>query len=89
MSSTCERVQSGWSDSDRHPRSSNYPTVADNILAVIDNVMAQAPLTLDDLDAHLFKCADIIRNTVDKTDYMDYILPLVFYKTLSDTYQDM
>ena len=50
--------------------------------------MAQAPLTLDDLDSHLFKCADIIRNTVDKTDYKDYILPLVFYKTLSDTYQD-
>lgn len=50
--------------------------------------MSQAPLTLDDLDQHLFKCADIIRNTVDKTDYKDYILPLVFYKTISDTYQD-
>jgi type I restriction enzyme M protein len=45
-------------------------------------------LTLDELDSHLFKCADIIRNAVDKTDYKDYILPLVFYKTLSDTYQD-
>lgn len=50
--------------------------------------MAQAPLTLDDLDTHLFKCADIIRNTVDKTDYKDYILSMVFYKTISDTYQD-
>ncbi|MDZ7730625.1 MAG: type I restriction-modification system subunit M N-terminal domain-containing protein [Natrialbaceae archaeon] len=38
-------------------------------------------LSLDDLDSHLFKCADIIRNTVDKTDYKDYILPLVFYKS--------
>jgi type I restriction enzyme M protein len=45
-------------------------------------------LTLDELDAHLFKCADIIRNTVDKTDYKDYILPLVFYKTINDTYED-
>jgi len=45
-------------------------------------------LTLDELDSHLFKCADIIRNTVDKTDYKDYILPLVFYKTISDTYDD-
>ena len=26
-------------------------------------------LSLDELDSHLFKCADIIRNTVDKTDY--------------------
>ena len=45
-------------------------------------------LTLDELDSHLFKCADIIRNAVDKTDYKDFILPLVFYKTLNDTYQD-
>ncbi len=45
-------------------------------------------ISLDELDSHLFKCADIIRNTVDKTDYKDYILPLVFYKTISDTYQD-
>ena len=48
----------------------------------------QTSLTLDELDKHLFKCADIIRNTVDKTDYKDYILPMVFYKTLSDTYED-
>jgi type I restriction enzyme M protein len=45
-------------------------------------------LSLGELDDHLFKCADIIRNTVDKTDYKDYILPLVFYKTISDTYDD-
>ena len=45
-------------------------------------------LSLGELDNHLFECADIIRNTVDKTDYKDYILPLVFYKTISDTYQD-
>ncbi len=45
-------------------------------------------LSLSELDSHLFKCADIIRNTVDKTDYKDYILPLVFYKTISDTYDD-
>ncbi|PSP87429.1 SAM-dependent DNA methyltransferase [Halobacteriales archaeon QS_4_69_34] len=45
-------------------------------------------VTLNELDAYLFECANIIRNTVDKTDYKDYILPLVFYKTISDTYQD-
>ena len=49
---------------------------------------APMSLTLDELDSHLFKCADIIRNAVDKTDYKDFILPLVFYKTISDTYQD-
>ena len=45
-------------------------------------------LTLDELESHLYGCADKIRNAVDKTDYKDFILPLVFYKTISDTYQD-
>lgn len=45
-------------------------------------------ITLQDLHRYLLKCADIIRNTVDKTDYKDYILPLVFYKSISDTFQD-
>jgi len=43
---------------------------------------------LKELESHLFKCADIIRNTVSITQYKDYILPLVFYKTISDTYDD-
>ena len=45
------------------------------------------PLTLDDLDSHLFKCADIIRDAVDSTDYKEYILPLVYYKTISDEFE--
>lgn len=45
-------------------------------------------ISLEELDNFLFKCADIIRNTVDKTDYKDYILPLFFYKIISDTYKD-
>ena len=44
------------------------------------------PLTLEDLDSHLFKCADIIRDAVDSTDYKEYILPLVFYKAMSDEF---
>ena len=44
-------------------------------------------LTLDELDSHLFKCADIIRDAVDPTDYKEYILPLVFYKAISDEYE--
>lgn len=45
------------------------------------------PLTLDELDSHLFKCADIIRDAVDSTDYKEYILPLVYYKTISDEFE--
>jgi type I restriction enzyme M protein len=60
-------------------------TIGNNTPAVVPLFMT---ISLDELDAHLFKCADIIRNTVDKTDYKDFILPLVFYKTISDTYED-
>ena len=45
------------------------------------------PLTLNELDSHLFKCADIIRDAVDSTDYKEYILPLVYYKTISDEFE--
>nr|WP_245998533.1 type I restriction-modification system subunit M N-terminal domain-containing protein [Halalkalicoccus subterraneus] len=44
-------------------------------------------LSLDALESHLFKCADIIRDAVDPTDYKDYILPLVYYKTISDEFE--
>src|SRR6056297_3276406 len=45
------------------------------------------PLSLSELDSHLFKCADIIRDAVDPTDYKEYILPLVYYKAISDEYE--
>ncbi len=45
------------------------------------------PLSLNDLESHLFKCADIIRDAVDPTDYKEYILPLVYYKTISDEFE--
>jgi hypothetical protein len=45
------------------------------------------PLSLDDLESHLFECADIIRDAVDPTDYKEYILPLVYYKSVSDEFK--
>ena len=44
-------------------------------------------LSLPDLDSHLFKCADIIRDAVDPTDYKEFILPLVYYRAISDEYE--
>ncbi|WP_267162772.1 type I restriction-modification system subunit M [Halovenus salina] len=44
-------------------------------------------ISLDDLESHLFKCADIIRDAVDPTDYKEYILPLVYYKSISDEFE--
>ncbi|WGI17139.1 class I SAM-dependent DNA methyltransferase [Methanonatronarchaeum sp. AMET-Sl] len=45
-------------------------------------------ITVDELRDHLFECADIIRDLVDPTDYKTYILPLIFYKAIDDTWQD-
>jgi len=45
------------------------------------------PLSLSELENHLFKCADIIRDAVDPTDYKEYILPLVYYKSISDEFE--
>ena len=45
------------------------------------------PLSLNDLENHLFKCADIIRDAVDPTDYKEFILPLVYYKSISDEFE--
>lgn len=45
-------------------------------------------ITEEDLRKHLFKCADIIRDRVDPTAYKTYILPLIFYKAIDDTYED-
>jgi len=44
-------------------------------------------ISLGELDSHLFKCADIIRDAVDPTDYKEYILPLVYYKSISDEFE--
>jgi len=45
------------------------------------------PLSVNELETHLFKCADIIRDAVDPTDYKEYILPLVYYKSISDEFE--
>ncbi|MFP8952839.1 N-6 DNA methylase [Natrialbaceae archaeon A-arb3/5] len=44
-------------------------------------------ISVDELESHLFECADIIRDAVDPTDYKEYILPLVYYKSISDEFE--
>jgi type I restriction enzyme M protein len=45
-------------------------------------------VTPEELGNKLYKCADAIRNAVDETRYKNYILPLVFYKSIDDTFSD-
>ncbi len=38
--------------------------------------------SLNELESHLFKCTDSVYDVVGPTDYYEYILPLVYYKTI-------
>lgn len=44
--------------------------------------------TKRDVENTLMKCADTLRDTIDAANYKDYILPLMFVKYLSDTYNE-
>jgi len=41
-----------------------------------------------DLEKYLFGCADILRNNVEASSYRDYIFPLLFFKRISDVYDE-
>lgn len=46
-------------------------------------------LTLNDLKAELWACAEILRGSaVDRTDWKAYILPLLFFKRISDVWDE-
>ena len=47
-----------------------------------------ARITQADLEKYLFKCADILRNNVEASSYRDYIFPLLFFKRISDVYDE-
>lgn len=47
------------------------------------------PLTLARLKSHLWNCAEVLRGSaVDRTDWKAYILPLLFFKRLSDVWDE-
>ena len=45
-------------------------------------------ITQADLEKYLFTCADILRNNVEASSYRDYIFPLLFFKRISDVYDE-
>ena len=48
-----------------------------------------SPLTLDELEAHLWEAANILRGSpVDRTDWKSYILPLLFFKRICDVWDE-
>ena len=46
------------------------------------------PLTLQKLEAHLWGAADILRGSIDSSDYKHYIFGLLFFKRLCDVWEE-
>ncbi len=46
------------------------------------------PLTLQKLESHLWGAADILRGSIDSSDYKHYIFGLLFFKRLCDVWEE-
>jgi type I restriction enzyme M protein len=50
--------------------------------------MTQKSVTLSQLESHLWEAANILRGPVDASDFKTYIFPLLFFKRVSDVYDE-
>ena len=57
-----------------------------DIQAVVDKMGSK--LTLPQLESFLWKSADILRGKIDSSDYKKYIFGLLFYKRMSDVWDE-
>ncbi|MEK6408333.1 MAG: class I SAM-dependent DNA methyltransferase [Acidobacteriota bacterium] len=47
-----------------------------------------SPLTLSQLESHLWEAANILRGPVDAADFKTYVFPLLFFKRISDVHDE-
>ena len=45
-------------------------------------------ITLSQLESHLWESANILRGPVDAADFKTYIFPMLFFKRVSDVYDE-
>ena len=45
-------------------------------------------VTLNQLESHLWEAANILRGPVDAADFKTYVFPLLFFKRISDVYDE-
>ncbi len=48
----------------------------------------ETKMTLGELESHLWEAANILRGPIDQADFKSYIFPLLFFKRISDVYQE-
>ena len=58
------------------------------LLVVICLDFAHSGMTKKDIENALMRGADTLRDTIDAANYKDYVLPIMFVKYLSDSYED-
>lgn len=44
--------------------------------------------TANQLYSHLYECCNILRGPIDQDDYKSYVIPILFFKRLSDVYDE-
>ncbi|MFP4100735.1 type I restriction-modification system subunit M N-terminal domain-containing protein [Coleofasciculus sp.] len=56
---------------------------------MIQGKLFEFTVSLSELEAHLWEAANILRGSpVDRSDWKSYILPLLFFKYLCDTWDE-
>src|SRR5215467_10342025 len=50
--------------------------------------MKNETITLSQLESHLWESANILRGPVDAADFKTYVFPLLFFKRISDVYDE-
>ena len=50
--------------------------------------VANGEISLSELEQYLWGAANILRGPVDKADFKSYIFPLLFFKRISDVYDE-
>lgn len=50
--------------------------------------MNNMPVTLGQLESHLWEAANILRGTMDAADFKAYVFPLLFFKRISDVHDE-
>ena len=54
----------------------------------IPGQLSMFELSLSELESRLFEAANILRGPVDAADFKTYIFPLLFFKRISDAYDE-